>query len=99
MYKDIISYELAEGISESDLINSAKEVVANWMSKQKGFINWEINKGKEGNYKDIVHWESREDAVNAEKEMVNIPNAGAWFACYKEGSISSVNLTKIITLN
>ena len=29
--------------------------------------------------------------------MVNIPNAGDWFSCYEEGSISSVNLTQVAT--
>jgi len=44
---------------------------------------------------DIVYWESKEDAKNAEKEMGNIPNAGDWFAYYKPETISSKNLTTI----
>ena len=43
MYKDIISYELAEGISEEHLLKVAEQVVDDWMKNQSGFINWEIN--------------------------------------------------------
>ena len=95
MYRDIISYELAENISEEQLLKVANEVHESWMKHQAGFLGWEIHSVKDGSYSDIVYWRSREDAMNAEKEMANIPNGGAWFACYKEGSIQSKNLNLI----
>lgn len=95
MYKDIISYELAENISTEHLTKVAKQIVTSWMKKQSGFIKWEIHSNNEGSFTDIVYWESKQDAKHAEKEMVNIPNVSDWFACYKEGTISSKNLTLI----
>ena len=67
------------------------------MAKLNGFISWEINKGKDGSYTDIVNWETEADAKNATAEMANIPNAGDWYACYKEGSIKSQNLSSLVT--
>ena len=75
MYKDIISYEIAENTSEQHLLTIAKQIVETWMEKQAGFVKWEINYNKNGGYTDIVYWESENHAKNAEKEMVNIPNA------------------------
>lgn len=95
MYKDIISYKLAKGISEEHLLKVAKQIIDSWMSKQSGFKNWEIHRNSDGSYTDIVYWDSQDDAKRSEKDMVNIPNAMDWFACYEEGSISSKNLTKI----
>lgn len=95
MYKDIISYELAEDVSIEHLIAVAKKVVEAWMKDQNGFIKWEIHNDKNGNYTDIVYWESEQDAKNAEKEMANIPNAADWYRCYKKGTIASKNLTTI----
>lgn len=95
MYKDIISYELAENVTEQHLIKIAKQIVNDWMKSQNGFVKWEITTHTDGSYTDIVYWNSKEDAKAAEKEMVNIPNAGEWYACYKEGSISGKNLTTI----
>jgi hypothetical protein len=95
MYKDIISYELAAGITKEHLMAVAKKVVDNWMKNQAGFIKWEICENNDGGLTDVVFWESKEAAKNAEKEMANIPNAGDWFACYKSGTITSKNLTTI----
>lgn len=92
MYKDIITYELADNISEEHLLRVAEQVVQNWMKHQPGFVKWEIHTNQDGRYTDIVHWQSKADAKTAEKEMVNIPNADEWYSCYKQGSISSMNL-------
>ena len=98
MYKDLISYELAENVSHEHLIKVAKQIVTDWMKLQPGFVKWEIHTNKDGNYTDIVYWETAQAAKNAEKEMVNIPNAAEWFGCYKEGTITSKNLTVLTIL-
>lgn len=94
MYRDLIKYELADGVSEEQLLKISKQIVQEWMKNLDGFISWEIHNSEDG-YMDIVTWESKESAKNAEKEMVKIPNAGAWYGCYKEGSIKSTHLTGI----
>jgi len=95
IYKDIISYELAGSVQEQDLIRIAKDIVNNWMKLQEGFIKWEIHKNNDGSYSDIVYWASKEAAKKAEQQMAHIPNAAEWYGCYKEGTISSKNLTLI----
>ncbi len=96
MYKDILSYELAEGIKEEQLLKVAKQILDSWMSNQDGFIRWEIHKDAEGEgYTDIVYWQDYESAKNAQKQMCNIPNANEWYGCYKEGSILTKHLNKI----
>jgi len=97
MYKDIISYELAEGVSHEHLLEVAARVVNDWMKNQEGFVKWEICKDKEGAYADVVHWESKEAAKAAEAQMASVPNAAEWMGCYKQGSISSKNLTTLNT--
>jgi len=95
MYKDIITYELAENTTKEQLIKIAKQIINDWMKNQSGFIKWEIHTNSDGSYSDIVSWESKEDAKKAEKEMANIPNAAEWYSCYKQGTISCKNLTTI----
>ena len=92
MFKDVIRYELAEGISEQHLLRVAQEVFDSWMSKQAGFQAWEISKDQNGEYADLVYWDSEADAKNAQKEMANIPNAAAWFGCYKPDTIKGQRL-------
>lgn len=95
MYKDIISYNLAENITKEHLLKIARQIVTSWMKNQPGFIKWEIHTNSDGSYTDIVYWKSEQDAKKAEKEMANIPNAADWYGCYKEGTISSKNITLI----
>lgn len=95
MYKDIINYKLEEGISEEHLLKVSKKVVEEWMTNQEGFIKWEIHQNNNGDYTDIVYWNSKADAKKAEKEMMNIPNANEWFSCFEKGSINSQNLSKV----
>ncbi len=95
MYKDVITYELAKGVSKEQLITIAKRIVDDWMKNQNGFIKWEIHTNNNGTYTDIVYWETEEDGKKATKEMVNIPNASEWYGCYKEGTIKSKNLITI----
>ncbi len=97
MYKDVISYKLAEKISEDRLLEVAEAVLESWMSKQEGFVKWEIHRNSDGDYTDIVYWNSKDAADKAQANMVNIPNAGDWFSSYEEGSISSKNLYHVAT--
>lgn len=96
MYKDIITYELAAGITEEHLLEVSQDIIDNWMKSLPGFISWEIHRGGDEQYTDIVSWASKVDAKNAELEMMKIPNAGAWFACYKEGSIASRAVKSVV---
>ncbi len=97
MYKDVISYRLAENVSEETLLKVAAEVLASWMTKQEGFIRWEVHREGDGSYTDVVYWDSEDAAKKAEADMVNIPNSKDWFYCYDEGSISTKHLHHVTT--
>ena len=97
MYQDILSYHLAEGVSQAHLLEVAKEIIKTWMSQQEGFISWNIYKNEDDEgYTDIVSWNSKDAAKNAEKDMCNIPNAQVWYACYKEETISAKHVSQIL---
>lgn len=95
MYKDIINYQLADDTTEEHLIRVAQRIFDSWMSKQPGFIKWEIHLNEAGGYTDIVYWESKDAAKKAEAAMKDIPNAGEWYQCYQEGSIKSEHLQEV----
>lgn len=95
MYKDIISYKLANNVSEDHLLKVSERIIKEWMSQQEGFIKWEIHKNLKEDYTDIVYWQSREAAKKAESNMSAIPNAEEWFACYEPGSNQCMNVERI----
>lgn len=95
MYKDIISYELAEGITEEHLFEVAEKVYNDWMKNQRGFLGWEINKNSNGSYTDIVMWESKEDNELSNKNMSSMEHSGDWIACYNMSTVKSFNLQRL----
>ncbi|MCA9486936.1 hypothetical protein H6501_03790 [Candidatus Woesearchaeota archaeon] len=95
MYKEIFSYELAEGVTEEKFLQVANRIHEVWMSKQSGFVGWEINKEENGTYTDIVYWKSKDDAKNSETTMKDIPNVQEWFSCYNAPPISSKKLEEL----
>ncbi len=99
MYKDVVSYKLAENVTEERLLEVATNLLANWMSKQPGFVKWEIHREDNGDYTDIVYWESKDAAKKAEEDMRNIPNSGDWFSCYELSSIATKHLHHLATFD
>lgn len=93
MYKDLISYSLAQWVTHEQLATIADKVWTDWMSGQEWCVGREINTDNDGGYTDIVYWMSKDAADKAQEAMWNNPHAEAWYACYDMSSISSKGLT------
>ncbi len=87
MVIDQIQYRLAEGISLESLREAADDIIKIWMEKQPGFIGWDINVGKDGEYVDFVYWETQEHANAASQKMSEIPADHPWLKCYDMASV------------
>lgn len=102
MYTDIIEYKLADNVTKDHLLSTAKDIFDSWMSKQPGFISWQINTLSDGLFVDIVQWETESAAKDAEKSMqtdLEPEKSGAWFGCYNMESIQSRNTTEVGKFN
>ena len=97
MYKDVINYKLAEWVTLEHLYEVGKKVHEERMSKQEGFIKWEIHTDEDGEYFDLVHRTSKEAADKANEAMSDVPSSAARFACYDMTSINSKGLICIKT--
>ena len=91
MYIDIISYKLADGISEEHLREAAADIVEVWMRKQEGFRGWKINRLTDDAYQDFVYWENKEAAEKAQENMKDIPEGHAWMGCYNMSTVQSIS--------
>ena len=61
-------FKLAEGVDEAALLTASEALQTGFISKQKGFIKRELVKTTDGQWVDVIHWDSPE---NAEKAMQN----------------------------
>jgi len=99
MFKDIISYQLAEGKSTDDLHAVAVKVHKDWMQNQDGFLGWEINENADGTFTDIVSWENRAAADVANENMATMPHSAEWMSCYKMETVTSKRATQKFTFD
>ncbi len=60
-----ISYKLAEGTPVPDYLAASKEVNDEILSKQKGFVSWDVLADGD-TWVDLVTWETPGDAKKAE---------------------------------
>lgn len=74
-----ISYKLVEGASVPDYLFASEKVYHEIMSRQKGFISWQVLKDGD-TWVDLITWETMEDAKKAETAGGNSPIAQKYYS-------------------
>lgn len=74
-----ISYQLVKGASVPDFLLASEKVHNEILSKQKGFISWEVLVDGD-TWVDLVRWETMEDAKNGETAGAANPLAQEFYA-------------------
>jgi hypothetical protein len=74
--KDVIAVEWApfvksKGITDQQLIAAADRVNIDFLIKQPGFIKRELIKKDDNEYADVIHWNTKKDAVTAGEKVIN----------------------------
>lgn len=68
---EIVEFSVAAELEEKEFMEIVEELEKSFHSKQKGFIDTEILRGKElGSYIMIQHWESMEECKDAVGKMM-----------------------------
>ena len=75
-----ITFQLEKGVSVEDFLLASEKCHHEVLSKQKGFISWEVLRDGD-TWVDLVKWETAEDAKNAEMAGEANPAAHAFYAC------------------
>lgn len=74
-----ISFKLKKGVSEEDFLLASEKCHNDVLSKQKGFISWEVLRDGD-TWVDFVKWETIEDAKNGETAGANNPAAKEFYS-------------------
>lgn len=73
------SYKLVEGASVAEYLLASEKVNAEVLSKQKGFISWQVLADGD-TWVDLCLWETAQDAKNAETAGQDNPNAQKFYS-------------------
>ena len=74
-----ISFKLKQGVSEKDFLLASEKCHNEVLSKQKGFISWEVLRDGD-TWIDFVKWETAEDAKNGETAGASNPAAHEFYS-------------------
>jgi len=82
--EDLIAVEWApfvkaSGVSDQELIKAADLVNKHFLSKQKGFMKRELVKKNEREYADIIHWQTKDNAITTDNAISNCVQCEAYF--------------------
>jgi hypothetical protein len=72
-------FKLAEGADEASLLRAADAIQDGFLAKQPGFVRRELLKGEDGQWADLVYWESADAAAAAMKEAAASPACFEYF--------------------
>ena len=87
-----ISYKLMEGVSEADFLRASQKCNDEVLSKQKGFISWDVLRDGD-TWIDLVKWETLEDGKNGEVAGQSHPAAHEFYACLNMNSCKMQTFT------
>lgn len=74
-----ISYKLKKGVSVEDFLLASKECHDEVLSKQKGFISWDVLRDGD-TWVDLVKWETADDAKKGETAGADKPAAHKFYS-------------------
>lgn len=74
-----ISYKLKKGASVEDFLVASKKCHDEVLSKQSGFISWEVLRDDD-TWVDLVKWETAEDAKKGETAGAKNPAAREFYS-------------------
>lgn len=69
----------ASGVSDQELIKAADLVNKDFLINQKGFIKRELVKKNDSEYADIIHWQTKDNAITAGNAVSNCAQCGEYF--------------------
>lgn len=71
---EIAQFKLVPGTEDAGFLKAADVVQKNFLRKQKGFVDRELSKSDDGQWVDILHWKTMQDALKASEEMLKNPS-------------------------
>lgn len=90
---EIAKYKLKKNYTINDVKKATQKAYDNFISKQKGFISWEVLTGENNLSMDLVHWETMQDAKLAGDKFMKEESAMELMQLVDIKSIEMMHLT------
>jgi len=92
---EIAQFTLAAGVNNGDFLQEAEAVQKNFLEKQPGYVDRELLKGGDGQWADILHWNSMEEARKASEALLKDPIAQEFMRKIDPASVRMLHLMQM----
>jgi len=94
---EIAQFKLAAGVDEQGFLKESEAVQRDFLEKQKGYMDRELLKGEDGQWIDIVHWRSMEEAKRAADAIMQDPVCLGFLQKIDPKSVKMMHLWQVRT--
>ncbi len=84
---EIVIYKTKDGVNDFDFIKMGVEIEENFIKKQKGFIKRTFAKSENGDWVEVIYWETMEDATKASEAAMKSPVCMPMFGMLDDASV------------
>lgn len=90
---EIVHFKVKPGTNEQDFLKASADMMQE-LGKLSGFIDRELLKGDNGQWTDMVHWKSMENALKATDDVIKLPLCLAYFGFIDHTSLQMLHFTQ-----
>ena len=84
---ELVTFKANEGVSDQEIIEKGLGLTA-VLDVMPGFLDRQFAKTDDGEWVDAVTWDTKENAEAAAKAVMEIPQAGAFFALIDQSTMA-----------
>lgn len=89
---EIVHFKVKAGTNEQEFLKASAGMIQE-LSKLPGFLDRELLKGENGQWTDIVHWETMEHALKATDDVMRLPLCLAYFGHIDDTTLQMMHFT------
>lgn len=93
---EIVIFKLNPGVNEAAFLQAAEAIMPT-IRALPGFMDRQLLKGEQGQWLDVVHWQSRDAALRAAEIFPTLECAHSFITLIDEASLTMLHLDPVRT--
>jgi len=93
---EVVLLKLNSGVSDADFVEATAAMLPDLQSTP-GFIRRELLKAEDGQWIDVIHWQSLPEALQAAETIMSWPNTQRFIQMIDPSSITMMHLDQVYT--
>ncbi|MCE7986584.1 MAG: hypothetical protein DYG89_35880 [Caldilinea sp. CFX5] len=88
---EVVLFRAKAGVSDEQVLQGSAQIQP-WLAGAAGYLKREVSKNEDGQWVDIVHWRSLDEAQQAAEQLMAEPTAAAFMSMIDPESITMLHV-------